>query len=441
MGDRTDDDASRTAALALPRPGKTLTALTTSAMALPGIAGTAGTARADAPIERATASSSFSYYLEDNLSPKDFFADGTGSRERYEVFTEQLRFDFPVSERVDVGFDFLYEEMSGASPWFVVPSGTTGERLQVMSGATIEDTRIDGAIDLDFFMDGGKDTLSAGFSIENDYRSGHFGLGTERNFNDKNTVLNFGVAASFDEVEPSDADVFQNRVDQAKKKRSVDLFLGLSQILSRASTAQFTINYKHSNGFLNDPYKEVAQISSSNLSDSRPDVKNQASFLVRYRHHLQSINASVHGDYRFYVDSWDVLSHTVELAWYQSLFEMLTVTPSVRWYSQSKAKFYEPVLPNGVTPTYRTSDFRLSPYGAISARLKVDLELVDLFEYDAPRFLQILGITDAFDLILSLSYERYISDGDMGVSDVQESDEAPGLVNFQVGAFTVTGRF
>ncbi|HKK51414.1 MAG TPA: hypothetical protein VKA74_07495, partial [Myxococcota bacterium] len=113
------------------RPGRTLTALTSSALALPGIA---GSARADAPIEQATGSAAFSYYKEDNLSPGKFLDDGSGSRERYEVFTGQMRFDIPTSERTDIGIDLLYEEMSGASPWFV-QSGPSGEALQVMSGA------------------------------------------------------------------------------------------------------------------------------------------------------------------------------------------------------------------------------------------------------------------------------------------------------------------
>jgi hypothetical protein len=43
------------AVFALPRPSRALTALTTSALALPGIA---GSARADAPIEEATAAGS-----------------------------------------------------------------------------------------------------------------------------------------------------------------------------------------------------------------------------------------------------------------------------------------------------------------------------------------------------------------------------------------------
>lgn len=422
-------------ALAPLRPGRTLAALTSSALALPGIT---SPARADAPIERATGTAAFSYYFEDSLSPSKF-DDSTGSRDRYEVYTGQFRFDMPVSERVDVGLDFLYEEMSGASPWFVTADPTRG-LLQVMSGATIEDTRVDGTIDFDFYMDSGKDTVSFGFSNEKDYLSLHGGLGTERNFNDKNTTLNLSIAFAHDELEPTDAEIFTNRPEE-ESKWSLDLFAGLSQILTRSSTMQFTINYKHSDGYLSDPYKEISQIGGPNLPDLRPETKDQASFLLRYRHHIEPIDASAHVDYRFYVDDWGLVSHTFEAAWYQRCLEWLTIAPTIRYYSQSKTDFYEPVLPPGVVVARRSSDYRLSPYGAVSARIKFEAELIDAFQYDPPAFLQAIGISDGFDLIASISYERYLSDGAFGITAVGDDDEAPGLVNFQVVAFTLSGRF
>ena len=432
-------EADKHPAIAFPRPSRTLTALTTSAIALPGIATPAS---ADVPIERATGSLASSYYFEDNLSPGDFLDDGVGSRDRYEIYTQQLRFDLPISERMDLGIDLLYEEMSGASPWFVVAEAGTGKPLQVMSGATIDDHRFDAAVDLDFYMDRGKDTMSGGFSIEKDYTSFNLGLGAERNYNDKNTVLNASLGFSYDWINPTDSDGAPDRPG-SDQKWSIDLFAGISQILSRASTLQATIKYKHSQGFLNDPYKLVATIEPNEglLSDERPDQKDQVSILFRYRHHFESLNGSAHADYQFYADDWDVRSHTIELAWYQNFFEWLTFAPGFRWYSQSKADFYEAVLPGGTPPSERSSDYRLSPYGAISFKGKLEVELRDLFQYEPPRFLERFGITDGFDLLAALSYERYLSDGDFGLTSVSETDEAPGLVNFHVVAVTLSGRF
>ena len=431
------------AAFALPRPNKTFVALTASALALPGIA---GSARADAPIDRASADASFSYYKEDDIRKSRFLDNGGGSRERYEVFTKQLRFDFPLTKRTDLGISYLYEEMSGASPWFVRPNPDTNNRrpVQVMSGATIEDERHDLLVDVDFFLDRGKDTLSAGFSKERDYLAINFGLAAERHLNDKNTTVSTAGGFSYDWIDPTDAKKFPTLRPSHEEKWSIDLFAGLSQILSRASTAQVTFNYKHSDGYLSDPYKAIQGFLDTDdlLPDARPDKKDQLSILFRYRHHLEGISASLHGDYRFYVDDWGILSHTLEVAWYQNIFGWLTLTPSARWYSQSKADFYDSLLPQGTTSAKQASnDFRLSPYGAVSAKIKADIELLDLWNYRAPEALQRIGISSGLDLILSLSYERYISDGNFATTTVSESDEAPGLVAFHVFAFSVSGRF
>jgi hypothetical protein len=354
-----------------------------------------------------------------------------------------MRFDVPTSERTDVGLDLLYEEMSGASPWYVTP-GNDGQPLQVMSGATIEDRRVDVAADLDYYLDSGKDTFRGGVSVEKDYTSLNFGLGTERSFADKNTTLSISSGFSYDWIEPTDADVFQTR-PSSEEKWSIDLFTGLSQILTRSSTAQVTVNYKHSDGYLSDPYKEIwfqdVNGNSSILSDERPGTKDQVSVLVRFRQHVEPISASIHADYRFYADSWSVNSHTFELAWYQSVLDWLTIIPSVRYYSQSKADFYEPLLTNGFIPNDRSSDFRLSPYGAVAWRIKAEAEFDDVARYDPPRWLERLGFTGHLDLIASISWERYWSDGDVALVDVKESEEAPGLVRFHVFAASLTGRF
>ncbi len=424
--------------LTLQKPSRGLLALTSSALALPGIAGSAS---ADAPIERAQASFSASYYLEDNLSPNKFLDDGVGSRERYEIYTAQLRFDLPVAERVDLGIQLLYEEMSGASPWYVV-AGTSGELLQVMSGATIEEERTDLTLDLDYYLDTGKDTFSWGYSEENDYFSTHFGIGAERNFNDKNTTISLSGAFSYDWIDPTDADLFTTRQSHGEKW-SLDLFGGLSQVLTRSTIGQITVNYKHSEGFLDDPYKQVASLDpiAPRFADVRPDMKDQFSLLLRVRQHIEPLNASMHLDYQFYRDSFEVTSHTLDLAWHQSVMDWLTLTPSFRYYSQSKAEFYEPILNIGPVPKEHSSDFRLSPYGAVSFRLKAEVHFEDLVRYDAPAWLQRLGVSEGIDLTVALSYERYLSDGDYALDAVDEGDEAPGLVKFQVFTLTLGGRF
>ena len=97
----------------------------------------------------------------------------------------------------------------------------------------------------------------------------------------------------------------------------------------------------------------------------------------------------------------------MNLAWYQNIHANLQLVPSFRYYSQGQANFYEPIT-GLITSGERSSDFRLSPYGAVTAGLK--------------------AIAYGYDWKMSIGAERYISDGDLAIGSVERPN--PALVNF-----------
>ncbi|NNL87109.1 MAG: DUF3570 domain-containing protein, partial [Myxococcales bacterium] len=313
---------------------RSLAALTAGALALPGLA---SPAVADSPNTRPSASYRYSTYQEDGIDSSKLAPGSTD--ERYEIDTHQLRFSSPVSSRIDFSLDVVHETMSGASPWFV-ERGPNGEPLQVMSGATIDEERTDFLGKLNFYRDNGRVSILGGISDEKDYQSLNGGLEWERHFNEKNTTLTTGVGLSLDDIEPTDADLFATRVSSEDKK-SYSAFLTLSQVLNRHSAIQSTLSYQNSSGFLSDPYKLVS-VGGVNVADARPDDRNMISWLTRYRRHFEGLDGSFHADYRFYIDDWDINSHTVEIAWYQNFFRTVKLVPNARYYSQSEEDFYSP---------------------------------------------------------------------------------------------------
>jgi hypothetical protein len=398
--------------------GTALRALTASALALPGLA---HEALADAPVARPSASYAFSFYKEDNLSPGNWSEASGGSRERYEIFAQQFNVIAPMTARSDVAVDFVYESMAGASPWFVIDAG--GVPLQAMTGATIEDSRADGQVTPSLYFDTGRLSLSGGFSTEKDYLSGNFGFSGQRHYNDKNTTFDAGLSFGWDEITPTDATQY-GRVQFAEKK-TISLLFGFAQVLHRTAVAQLTLGYKNSDGFLSDPYKEIF-VGPNRRFDKRPSQRDQLTLLLRYRQHVPAASASLHFDYGFYWDNWDVSSHTFELSWFQDLFEFVKLVPNFRYYSQSEAFFYKPFYPTGSNPSFYSSDYRLSPYGAISYGLKAEASLSG---WPHRRV----------DTVFSLAYDRYASSGDWALGNV--AVEAPGLVKYRLYSFRVGGRF
>ncbi len=386
-----------------------LAALTASALLLPGLA--------RAQEERWGVDYGFTLYSEDDLDSDKLQA---GSPERYEIETHQLRMRAPLGGRIDVGLDLVHETMSGATPWFVEPDAN-GEPVQVMTGASVEDQRSDVLLRGTYLFDESRTSLLGGYSKEDDYQATNFGFSAEHDFNEKNTTFSWGAGLSLDEIDPTPTATNLN--PSQEDKRSLSIFAGISQVINRSSIVQSTFTYQNGSGFLSDPYKLVS-VGGVNLPDSRPDSRNQFSWLTRYRRHFSSVNGALHADYRLYVDDWDVTSHTVELAWYQMLWDALAVIPSVRYYTQSQAEFYGPYFVTSPGGEF-TSDYRLSPYGALSWKLRAETRLSDW----PFRMAWKVGV----------SWERYQSSGDLAIRDVEI--ENPGLVSFNVLMFNLSARF
>jgi len=386
-----------------------LAALTAGALLLPDLA------RAQA--EHWSIDYGYSLYSEGDLDASKLQA---GSAERYDIDTHLISLRGPLTGRFDLGIDVVHETMTGATPWFVEPDAQ-GEPLQVMTGASIEEQRDDVFSRGVYYFDTARLNLSTGYSTEDDYSAINLGLGSEHDFNEKNTTLSWGTGLSFDSIDPTPTAT--NADPSQEDKRSIGLFAGWSQVIDRSSALQTTLSYQNGSGFLSDPYKLVS-IGGLNSPDARPDTRNQFALLTRYRRHVESVAGTLHADYRFYVDDWNINSHTFELAWYQSLWEVLTLVPSVRYYTQSQADFYGPYFLTSPGDEF-SSDYRLSPYGALSGKLRLDTHS---FEWPF-RMAWKVGV----------SYERYQSSGSLAIQSVDV--ENPGLVSFDVFMLDLSARF
>ena len=100
----------------LPASSRALNALTTAALALPGLAITAAStsAQADAPPTNTEVGYRYSHYQEEDV-PQSKLA--SGSKQRYDIDVHQFRLLTPVGDNYAVDTTFDYETMSGASPF------------------------------------------------------------------------------------------------------------------------------------------------------------------------------------------------------------------------------------------------------------------------------------------------------------------------------------
>ena len=393
-----------------------LAALYSAAFALPiynKIATAAGT-----PDNSPSVNVRISKYDEDRLSNGDF--SGIGDRKRYDIEVGQIRVVYPINDTMQLTVDSAYEKMSGASPWFIIPDAN-GDPVQVMSGATIDDRRFDFNAKLDIFKGNYTISPNIGISTEKDYDSVFGGISVARELDNKTTTLRGGIAASFDEVKPTDDPLIDpGRID-SDDKEAYTAFVGIGQVTNKNTVVQSTLTLGHYNGFLSDPYKLVTrpllpgEVAGIDNRDNRPDDRTQYIWSLQLRRWSELFNAALHADYRFYYDDWEIRSHTLDLGFLKHTDSGWSFEYSMRYYSQTQAEFYEPFYQVTRSDGYYSSDYRLSPYGALSFRVKLA---------------ETIG-----DWTVSFSAERYISDKSYSLQSVDV--ENPGLVDFTLFTFGV----
>ncbi len=380
-----------------------LATLASAALAIPGLSLPADAATV---LTETVVQYKASAYREDDLDSGKLSG---GSTKRYDIDSHQFRAAAPLGDTTDVAVDLTYETMSGASPWFILP-GQKGP-VQVMSGASIEEQRKDVQASVNQLIgDKAKLSLKAGASEENDYFALNAGLEGLYEFNDGLVTLTGGIGYSDDELEPTDGDILPDRVDEASKDATT-AFLGLSRILSPQTVVQGSLSLNVQRGYLSDPYKKVWQDDIANtVADARPERREEWVGQLRLRHFLPDIKAALHVDYRYFEDDWDIASHTFDVSWYQNLPGGWQLTPSLRYYSQTQAFFYAPYFFSARADGLASSDYRLSPYGAWSLRLRLEKQWGDIG--------------------LHAEWEGYEASADYALETVDV--ENPSLVSFQL---------
>jgi hypothetical protein len=364
---------------------KSLIALATSALALPGIA------EADAPPTQSSLLYKVSNYQEDDLSRSETLGSDF---DRYDIDVHQFQLVTPLGRNMSLQIDGNYEALSGASPWFT-SSDTDGAPQVNLSGASgISDHRSELSVAANYHLSNGRIGGNIGYSEEDDYRAVYLGINGEREFNNQLTTIAFGLSHSSDDIFPTDAELF-NRVDD-ESKNSNSSFVSLSQIINPVSSFQIALSVTEQSGFLSDPYK---------LRDQRPDNKTQLALSNSYRHYFVNSNAAWHINYRYYHDDYGISSHTADMAWHQNFGSRFRLVPLLRYYSQSAADFFTNIddFSNPLINS-QSSDYRLSAFGAVSGSLSM---VADMGAWNA-----------------TLIAERYLADEKYSIHQVNQPSTA-----------------
>ncbi|MCX7009210.1 MAG: DUF3570 domain-containing protein [Kiritimatiellaeota bacterium] len=210
------------------------------------------------------------------------------------------------------------------------------------------------------------------YSTESDYWSKSVALRDAIDFNQKNTTLLIGADYNHDLVRGT----FQTT---DANKNTVDGMVGLSQLLDPDTIVTLNFTFGRAQGYLTDPYK-IAELNGQLVGERRPDERRKQVVYAALSHYIEPMEASVEAGYRYYHDTFGVVAHTVEVAWYQKLGKSFILRPMARYYEQGAADFYA-VRFNG-SPEFFSADYRLSEMSGIGYGLKLIWKITPNFSVD-----------------------------------------------------------
>jgi hypothetical protein len=242
-------------------------------------------------------------------------------------------------------------------------------------------------------------SIAGNASKEYDYLSLAVSSNLARDFNKKNTTVSAGFSYAFDKIEPEGGipkpfaemaigDIETSDFEQAfnstrigadDDKTTLDLLLGVTQIISRRMITQFNYSYSKVDGYMSDPFKVLTAVDSNGFAqryvyENRPDTRTKHAFYGQVKYHFNK--AILDTSYRFMTDDWEIDSHTSDTHFYIPLTGGHYIEPHIRLYQQSAAEFYRPFLMNDNTlPTFASADYRIGEMDAYTIGIKYGMPI------------------------------------------------------------------
>ena len=212
--------------------------------------------------------------------------------------------------------------------------------------------------------------VNASYSREADYISYGTGINFSKTSPDQNRELEISVHAFFDkwkviypvELKPTNygtgAKGDQLPVDIAPRN-SFSTTVSFSQVINKKLQVLFLFDPTYQQGLLGTKFHRVFFSDGSTRPENLPNHKMKLPIGVRANYFFGD-NVILRSLYRFYIDTWGMKAHTMELETPIKFSSIISVSPFYRFHTQNAIDHFAPFFKNKPNQVYYTSDFDLS---------------------------------------------------------------------------------
>ncbi|WP_246075812.1 DUF3570 domain-containing protein [Aliikangiella marina] len=220
-------------------------------------------------------------------------------------------------------------------------------------------------------------------SQENDFfaRSGH--LTVSQDFFGDLTTLSLGYSQGQDEVGRRGDEDFKENAERRHFR------LGLSQIITKNSILNFSLETITDEGYLNNPYRAVRYLDPTvgagyAYQDERyPETRTSDSAAIRGLYYLP-YRASVKFELKTFADTWGIEADSQEIGYVHPIGDNWQVDFKLRSYKQGQADFYSDLFPRIDAQNFLARDKEMSAFSSqtigVGGYYKYELKNWDSFD-------------------------------------------------------------
>jgi len=254
----------------------------------------------------------------------------------------------------------LFDKVSLSGTYYV--DMVSNASIDVVTTASpFKERRTEYGLSADYLYRDSLVSLSLSTSKEPDYKADGLSLDVSQEVFGGMTTVNLGFTRGNDKVGKSgDLGFF----DYAKHWR---YRVGVTQILTPRWLASLGLEAVSDEGFLGSPYR-VARVFGAAIPERNPRTRSSRSIKLGTVAEVQP-RTSVHGEYRYFYDTWDIKAHTFQVGASGYVGESFQIDAYVRYYKQSRALFYSDNAL--VETTYISRNRQLSTFNSTAPGVRV----------------------------------------------------------------------
>ena len=286
-----------------------------------------------------------------------------------------------------------------ASANYYVDSVSSASIDVVTTASAYTEERTQTSLGVDYLR--GKWLMSLGYtkSEENDFLGNSLNFTISQDLFGDLTTISLGYTLGWDEVGRRNDPDFMEEVDRQHYR------LGLSQVLTKNMIFGASVETITDEGFLNNPYRSVRYLDGTGgyayEAEIYPNTRTSTAAAGRLKYYLP-YRAALHGEYRFFSDTWGIVAHTGEIGYTHPLKSGFIIEVRGRVYEQTAADFYSDLFPRVQAQNFLARDKELSTFSSSSVRLGLTYEFFE----DGWRFLE-KGSASFFYDRMQFDYEDF----------------------------------